>query len=282
MKNKKITISIIIVVSIIFYISILMGVGFFLYNKTSLLDKYKKDDDIQEIRSDKSKNTENANYITDIYNQNNDSVISVVNLKEITMRDFFSGKTATQQIEQGSGSGFVYKEENGYYYAITNYHVVEDTDQIQVVLSAVGELEPVVVDAEIIGGSKKEDLVVLKFKTDRKISLVQLGDSDILVPGEPVVAMGSPYGVDFQGSVTDGIISATSRIMENEDGTTSSFIQTDAAINSGNSGGPLFNGDGEVIGVNSRKIADGTTDNMAFAIPINKAMEIVKEIEDLE
>ncbi|MGL5020498.1 MAG: S1C family serine protease [Mycoplasmatales bacterium] len=282
MKNKKITISIIIVVSIIFYISILMGVGFFLYNKTALLDKYKKDDDIQEIRSDKSKNPENANYITDIYNQNNDSVISVVNLKEITMRDFFSGKTATQQIEQGSGSGFVYKEENGYYYAITNYHVVEDTDQIQVVLSAVGELEPIVVDAEIIGGSKKEDLVVLKFKTDRKISPVQIGDSDILVPGEPVVAMGSPYGVDFQGSVTDGIISATSRIMENEDGTTSSFIQTDAAINSGNSGGPLFNGDGEVIGVNSRKIADGTTDNMAFAIPINKAMEIVKKIEDLE
>jgi serine protease Do len=276
---------IIIVCVIMFFATLIIGLGVTLYNGiqngTNVSELFTQSNQPDEVREDKEL-SDNSNYVTDVYNMNNEAVISVVNLKKISVPDFVKGEMTTQEVEQGSGSGFVYKKENGYYYAITNYHVVEDTDQIQVVLAAQDGGEPEVVDAEIVGGSKQDDIVVLKFKTDREITPVTIGDSDDLVPGEAVVAMGSPYGTDFQGTVTTGIVSATSRTMSNGDGTTSEFIQTDAAINSGNSGGPLFNADGEVIGINSRKIADGTTDNIAFAIPINHAMEVVEQIEELE
>jgi serine protease Do len=276
---------IIIVCVIMFFATLIIGLGVTLYNGiqngTNVSELFTQSNQPDEVREDKEL-SDNSNYVTDVYNMNNEAVISVVNLKKISVPDFVKGEMTTQEVEQGSGSGFIYKKENGYYYAITNYHVVEDTDQIQVVLAAQDGGEPEVVDAEIVGGSKQDDIVVLKFKTDREITPVTIGDSDELVPGEAVVAMGSPYGTDFQGTVTTGIVSATSRTMSNGDGTTSEFIQTDAAINSGNSGGPLFNADGEVIGINSRKIADGTTDNIAFAIPINHAMEVVEQIEELE
>jgi serine protease Do len=276
---------IIIVCVVMFFITLIAGLGITIYNGiqdgTNMSSIFSQSTETDEVREDKELN-DNSNYVTDVYNMNNEAVISVVNLKKISVPDFVNGQMTTQQVEQGSGSGFVYKKENGYYYAITNYHVVEDTDQVQVVLAAEDGGEPEVVDAEIVGGSKQDDIVVLKFKSDRDITPVTIGDSDALVPGEAVVAMGSPYGTDFQGTVTTGVVSSTSRTMSNGDGTTSDFIQTDAAINSGNSGGPLFNADGEVIGINSRKIADGTTDNIAFAIPINHAMEVVEKIEALE
>lgn len=223
---------------------------------------------------------DNSNYITDIYNQNMSAVVSVVNLREITMGEFLDpGNTTTQEVQQSSGSGFVYKQEGGKYYAITNYHVVEGSDALQVVISIPGETEPTIVDAEVLGGSATNDIAVITFKTTTKIEPVTIGNSDEVTVGEPVVAMGSPYGVDFQGTVTSGIISGPTRTTTTETGAELNYIQTDAAINHGNSGGPLFNAQGEVIGVNSMKIADGSTDNMAFAIPINDVMEIVEQIE---
>lgn len=225
--------------------------------------------------------TSNENYITNIYNDNMSAVVSVVNLKEISMGEFLDPNgDKTKDVQQSSGSGFVYKVEDGTYYAITNYHVVEGSDSLQVVISIPNSSEPVIVDAELLGGSVTTDIAVITFKTDEKINPVKIGNSDNIVVGEPVVAMGSPYGTDFQGTTTSGIISGPTRTTTTKTGAELNYIQTDAAINHGNSGGPLFNAQGEVIGVNSMKIADGSTDNMAFAIPINDVMEIVTEIEN--
>ncbi len=237
-------------------------------------DNALNDSTIREVE-----NYDNSNYITDIYNANRQSVVSIINLRVISLNDFFGHNLGEQEITQGSGSGYVYKEEGGYYYVITNYHVVNGSDSLQVIIDNEKTGEPEIVDAEFIGASRNEDVALVRFKSNLDINPVKLGDSDKIVPGEPVVAMGSPYGAEFQGTITSGIVSATKRELMGDDGESHTYIQTDAAINSGNSGGPLFNAQGQVIGMNTLKISDGTTDNIAFAIPINTVIEIILQIE---
>ncbi len=222
--------------------------------------------------------TTNETYITKTYKNNYQSVVTVINMQK-------SGLSAFEQfsdlppLEKGIGSGFIYKKEKGYYYAVTNNHVVEGADQLKIMLNDKTDKKQDLIDTQLVGTNTKYDVAVVKFKTKKVLNSVIFGDSDDLIPGEAAIAIGSPYGKDFQGSVTSGIISSTNRLMKSEGGQENEYIQSDVAINPGNSGGPLFNSKGQVIGMNTMKIADPNSDNMGFAIPINTVKNVIKEIE---
>jgi serine protease Do len=168
------------------------------------------------------------------------------------------------------GSGFVLKEN----YILTNYHVVEDATEVIVSLSDRREYV-----AEIIGVDQLSDLAVLKVDGDN-LPVVRVGDSDELKVGDWVVAIGSPFSFDF--SVTAGIVSAKGRSIQNNNiGNYVPFLQTDVAINPGNSGGPLFDLDGNVVGINSQIYSrSGGYQGLAFAIPINVAVDVADQIID--
>ena len=183
--------------------------------------------------------------------------------------------------EAGSGSGVVYKTEGGDAYVVTNNHVVEGSDAVEVMFIN-GEKVP----AEIVGSDIWTDLSVLKISAEHVTKVAEFGDSDSLVVGEPAIAIGSPLGTEFASSVTSGIISGKGRSVPvdiNGDGIpdwNSTAIQTDAAINPGNSGGALVNIQGQLIGINSMKISTSTVEGMGFAIPSNDVKEIVAELEE--
>lgn len=172
-----------------------------------------------------------------------------------------------------SGSGFFISDQG---YVLTNYHVVEDVSEVWVVL-ADGSQQP----ARIVGGDPYSDIAVLK--TDGPVPAVAtLGNSDLLNPGETVIAIGSPLG-DFRNTVTVGVISATNRSLDTGKGyAIEGLIQTDAAINQGNSGGPLVNLAGEVVAINTlivRGNGSGTVaEGLGFAIPVNNALAVVQQI----
>lgn len=140
------------------------------------------------------------------------------------------------------------------------------------------EEDPETIAAEVVGVDSADDVAVIKFKSDKNITPVKIGTSSTLQPGEEVVAIGSPYGL--AGSVSTGVISYPLRVIPDSEGNQTNYIQTDTAINPGNSGGPLFNANGEVVGMNTLKIADGTTDNMGFALPIDEVIVAVEQIEE--
>lgn len=183
--------------------------------------------------------------------------------------------------EAGSGSGVVYKTEGGDAYVVTNNHVVEGSDAVEVMFIN-GEKVP----AEIVGSDVWTDLSVLKISAEYVTKVAEFGDSNSLVVGEPAIAIGSPLGTEFASSVTSGIISGKGRsvpVDTNGDGIpdwNSTAIQTDAAINPGNSGGALVNIQGQLIGINSMKISTSTVEGMGFAIPSNDVKEIAAELEE--
>ena len=167
------------------------------------------------------------------------------------------------------GSGFFIGDKG---YVVTNNHVIQDADEITVILHDDTRLK-----AELIGRDQKSDLAVLKVKSDRKIYGVEFGNSDKSRVGDWVVAIGNPFGLG--GTVTAGIISARGRDINA--GPYDDFIQTDASINRGNSGGPMFNLDGEVIGINTAIYSpSGGSVGIGFAIPSTAAAPIVKQLID--
>ncbi|MCC7220726.1 MAG: DegQ family serine endoprotease [Candidatus Contendobacter sp.] len=166
------------------------------------------------------------------------------------------------------GSGFIISPDG---YIVTNAHVVEDMDSIVVGLSDRTELP-----AKVIGKDRRSDIALLKVKTDASLPVVKIGDTRKLKVGQWVLAIGSPFG--FERSATQGIISALARSLPSDNYVP--FIQTDAAVNPGNSGGPLFNLDGEVIGVNSQIYSrSGGYQGLSFAIPVDVAMDVVEQIK---
>ena len=179
-----------------------------------------------------------------------------------------------EQVEQlaGSGSGVIYSSDG---YVITNYHVVEGASRVTVLL---GEEE---VDAKVIGFDSVQDIALLK--VDRTgLPAAKMGDSSAVRTGEFVIAIGSPLGDELAGTTTFGMVSYANRTLD-LDGALVTMIQTDAAINSGNSGGALLNVDGQVIGINSRKTSGSTTsgatiEGIGFAIPINEVRATVDEL----
>ena len=203
---------------------------------------------------------------------------SLNSFPEELFREFgfpFPEMEAPRQQERESvstGSGFVI-DKNGY--VITNYHVVSDADEVLVKFLDRREFR-----AKIIGMDELSDLALLKIESE-DLNPVEIGDSDEVEQGDGVIAIGSPYNYDF--SVTFGIISATGRGITSGQGIGDyvPYLQTDAAVNRGNSGGPLFNTDGEVIGINSQIFSrSGGNEGLAFAIPINIALEVVEQLKE--
>ena len=180
------------------------------------------------------------------------------------------GRQRERQIKS-TGSGFILSRDG---YVLTNRHVVEGADEIIVSLSDRREFK-----AELIGSDERADLALLKVDA-KDLPTVRLGNSRSLKVGEWVVAIGSPFQLNF--SVTAGIVSAKGRSIPNgSDSTYVPFIQTDVAINPGNSGGPLFNLSGEVVGINSQILTrSGGYMGVAFAIPINYAIDVVDQLKD--
>ncbi|MCM0647984.1 trypsin-like peptidase domain-containing protein [Clostridium swellfunianum] len=173
-------------------------------------------------------------------------------------------------VQQGVGTGMIINQEG---YILTNYHVVEGAQQVKVILS-----NDKTVTAKVVNYDANYDVAVIKITEKVDIpAIVELGDSDNLQIGESVVAIGNPLGTDFFGSVTTGVVSALNRKIDG-DTNKASYIQTDAAINSGNSGGPLINSQGQVIGINTAKIKQSGVEGLGFAIPINA---IRNKIQDL-
>jgi serine protease Do len=165
------------------------------------------------------------------------------------------------------GSGFIIDPVG---IVVTNNHVIADADEINVILN-----DGTKIKAELVGVDKKTDLAVLKFKPPRQLTAVKFGDSDKLRLGEWVIAIGNPFSLG--GTVTAGIVSARNRDISN--GPYDNYIQTDAAINRGNSGGPLFNLDGEVIGVNTLIISPtGGSIGIGFAVPSKTVAGVVDQL----
>ena len=176
------------------------------------------------------------------------------------------GANGSQQVAEASGSGFIVSADG---YIVTNNHVIEGATAAKVIVA--GEKDPI--DAVIVGTDATTDIAVLKI--DRtNLPFVTLGDSDSLQVGELAVAIGNPFG-ELAGSVTVGVISALDREVSISNNTYN-LLQTDASINSGNSGGPLVNSYGEVIGVTNAKVSEG--EGIGFAIPINDVKTVIEDL----
>ncbi len=183
--------------------------------------------------------------------------------------DFFRGTNVEIPHEtEGVGSGVIFRKDG---YIVTNNHVIAGAKELIVSLSDGNTLT-----GELVGADEMTDIAVVKVKAD-DLPFAKFGNSDEVMVGEPVVAIGNPLGLEFQGSVTVGVVSALNRTLEIADKTVK-LIQTDAAINPGNSGGALLNYDGEVIGINSAKLATTGVEGMGFAIPINTVQTIIDEL----
>lgn len=179
------------------------------------------------------------------------------------------GVSSTLSKGKATGSGIIMTADG---YIVTNAHVVEGAENVTVLLDSKNEY-----DAEIIGSDAQTDIAVLKISADEKITPAEFGNSDDLVVGETAVAIGNPLGFEFYSTVTSGIISGLDRELTIEDKLLR-LIQTDAAINGGNSGGALVNSFGQVIGISSAKIVTIDAEGMGFAIPINDAVPIIHEL----
>lgn len=180
----------------------------------------------------------------------------------------FGGDGAPQQRRHTSlGSGFILSKDG---YVLTNAHVIAEADEIFVQLADHRQLK-----AEVVGLDKRSDIGLLKVDGDN-LPTVDIGNSKRLEVGQWVLAIGAPFGLEY--TATQGIVSALQRSLPND--TYTSFIQTDVAVNPGNSGGPLFNLDGEVVGVNSQIFSrTGGSIGLSFAVPINTAMNVVEELK---
>ncbi|EOH90484.1 serine protease do-like htrA [Enterococcus asini ATCC 700915] len=185
-------------------------------------------------------------------------------------------------VEASEGSGVIYNKDGDSAYVVTNNHVVEGSDGLEVVMS-----DGTKVKGELMGTDAVTDLAVIKISSENVDEVATFGDSSALKVGEPAIAIGSPLGSQYANSVTSGIISSVNRpISDSTSGVNISAIQTDAAINPGNSGGPLVNIAGQVIGINSSKIASTSTESsdisvegMGFAIPSNDVVKIIDQLQ---
>ena len=220
--------------------------------------------------SNKNATVENVNYdvkssTTDVIEKVNSSVVGVL---------VYANGTAS-----GSGSGVVYRVDGKTAYIITNAHVVSGATDVQVVFSNKES-----VNATIVGSDTYSDIAVLKLTADFDMTAIKCGDSSLLDQGETVLAIGSPLGIEYAGTVTQGIVSGIDRTVSvdlNDDGQEDwdmNVIQTDAAINPGNSGGALVNMAGELVGITSMKLSNTSVEGMGFALPINDIITSVEQI----
>lgn len=242
-------------------------------------------------------NVKGTSDATKAFNKVSGAVVSVINLqKQQSLGDsMFGGLTSdygnsssknsdSSDLQTASeGSGVIYKKQGGTAYIVTNNHVVAGSNALQVLLSDGTKLT-----ATLVGTDEQTDLAVLKIDSAKVSEVADFADSSKIEPGQAVLAIGSPLGSEYATSVTEGIISATKREVDATDESGNSLgkatvIQTDTAINPGNSGGPLVNLAGQVVGINSMKLAsssDGTSvEGMGFSIPSDTVVSIINELE---
>ena len=179
----------------------------------------------------------------------------------------------------GTGSGFVYKVDDKYTYIMTNHHVIDEGTKWTVINSLDEEIEGIV-----LGSDEYLDLAVIRIEKNANMPAVAIGSVDDIKLGDQVFTVGSPVGYEYRGTVTNGIISGKDRLVEvslsgSSEDWVMEVIQTNAAVNPGNSGGPLVNAKGEVIGVISLKLVENSIEGMGFAIPIDYAMSHVETLE---
>ena len=190
------------------------------------------------------------------------AVVGITN--KAVARNIFNQAVETE----GVGSGVIFRADG---YIVTNNHVIENAREIIVSLA-----DGSTVNGQLVGTDEMTDIAVVKVDT-QNLPAARFGNSDEIMVGEPVVAIGNPMGLEFQGSVTVGVVSALNRTIEIND-RRFNLLQTDAAISPGNSGGALVNYDGEVIGINSAKLAKSGVEGIAFAIPSNVVQNVIREI----
>ncbi len=228
------------------------------------------------------------------FNSTKDSVVSVINLqKQSSSNDPLAGifggsssgssKSSGGSLEASSeGSGLIYKISGNTAYIVTNNHVVSGSNALEIILSDGSKKT-----AQIVGKDPVTDLAVLKVSANNIKKVAAFGNSDNIKVAEPVLAIGSPLGSQYATSVTEGIISAKKREVPQVDANgqqigNATVIQTDAAINPGNSGGPLINMAGQVVGINSMKLASdqqGTSvEGMGFSIPSNEVVQVINQL----
>ena len=175
-----------------------------------------------------------------------------------------------------SGTGFVYRHDGDTYYLLTNYHVIEDGNHVTVTFT-----DGSIVETEIIGFDEYQDIAVLAIESDEEYTVAEIGNNDETRIGDTTFAVGAPLDSAYSWTVTRGIISGKDRMVEVEIDNGNYImrtLQTDAAINSGNSGGPLCNANGEVIGITSLKLVNDGIEGMGFAIPIEDAIDKAEDI----
>ncbi len=213
--------------------------------------------------------------VSDVVEEVMPAMVSIIN--NYTEVGNFWGQTYTQE-QEASGSGIIVAENETELLMVSNYHVIADATKLEVTF-----IDGSIAEAKVKGTDVDMDLAVIAVSLDSiteetkdAISVATLGDSNELKLGEPVIAIGNALG--YGQSVTDGIVSALNREMTLSDGSTGTFIQTNAEINPGNSGGALLNINGEVVGINSNKIGGDSIEGMGYAIPISAASPIISDL----
>ena len=235
-------------------------------NKDKVVASLKESDDTEK-NSSGAKNTVNTGdelSTVEISKKVGPAVVGIVSTIQGGMSIFGTSTTS-----EGSGSGIIISDDG---YIITNNHVIDGAVSVKVTLNTGTEY-----DAKVVGHDSKTDLAVIKIQPTEKLTVAELGDSSKVQVGERAVAIGNPLGMEFFGSTTQGIISAINRTITVEN-RTMNVLQTDAAINEGNSGGALVDAYGKVIGINAVKIASSSVEGMGFAIPISQAKPIIEDL----
>ncbi|MBU6080029.1 S1C family serine protease [Allobacillus halotolerans] len=222
----------------------------------------------------KTVNVDVTSQVTEVVGNVQNTVVGVVNIQN---QNIFGN----QRTQGGTGSGVIYKKEGDHAYIVTNHHVIQGASNVEIVLNNEEQIE-----AELLGSDMYTDLAVLRVPAGEVPNAIEFGSSESLQVGEPVIAIGNPLGLQFAGSVTQGIISGKERLIPvdfDQNGVVdwqAEAIQTDAAINPGNSGGALVNLDGQLVGINSMKISNPNVEGLGFAIPIDHAIPIIEQLEE--
>ena len=223
--------------------------------------------------------TEVTTDVTSAVDKASGAVVGITNIQEVASGGFWNQQT-TEDTATGSGSGVIYKVDGDKAFIVTNNHVIEGAKQLEVTMQD-GSKE----QAQLVGSDVWTDLAVISISSKDVKTVATFGNSDVLKQGETVIAIGNPLGLEFYGSVTTGVVSGKDRSVPvdlNGDKVADwqqEVLQTDAAINPGNSGGALVNLAGELVGINSMKIAESSVEGLGFSIPINSAIPIIEELE---
>lgn len=240
------------------------GITYYMMNKGNI-GSSKASTTVTYVPQSFTQSSDDAMSAADAFNKVSPAVVIISTVSNTSSVNMFG---STGEVE-GMGSGFIIDEDGD---ILTNYHVIEGAKEIKVTLSDGSE-----VNASVVNYDSDKDIAMIKLAEGTKVPAVaELGDSEEVYPGAEVIAIGTPLSKNLAYTLTKGVVSGSNRNIDSGNGKTMNLIQTDAAINSGNSGGPLVNTKGQVIGINSMKLSsqasssNASVEGIGFAIPINE------------